>query len=168
MIQFVWYIHELIQWYSGELNSAARFFVSLLVVIFITCLNIVGIEIVGVVSVLFTILVLSPFVVLGMWGIPHIQSSAITSTPSFAEGHWGLFLSVILWNTAGEHSNSCFSMKNWKLKFVEGWNSVGSVAGSVSNPAKTYPRGMMISVLLVVVSYIWPLAGSFHFTQTCL
>jgi amino acid transporter len=58
---------------------------------------------------------------------------------SFIHTDWGLFLSVILWNTLG-------------------WNNVGSVAGEIKDPQRTYPRGLILAVLLVIISYIWPLA----------
>jgi len=34
---------------------------------------------------------------------------------------------------------------------------VGSVAGEIKEPHKTYPRGLIIAVVLVIISYVWPL-----------
>jgi len=134
-VMFVDYLSRV----TSELSFTAKILISLGVVFVICFINIVGVQIVGRLSVIFTVLVISPFLILSIWGMPQLDQSALTKTPpSFEQADWGLFLSVILWNTLG-------------------WNNVGSVAGEIKEPHKTYPRGLIIAVVLVILSYVWPL-----------
>ena len=104
-------------------------------VIVITWLNIRGIQLVGLVSIVFTLFVLAPFVTMVILGAPRMDTShwlASTGNPD-----WPLLLSVLLWNTSG-------------------WDNAGCCAGEVANPGKSYPRAMIIAVLLVTFCYLLP------------
>src|SRR6185503_4482165 len=52
---------------------------------------------------------------------------------------WALLLSTLLWNTSG-------------------WDNAGCCAAEVAKPNRAYPRAMMITVLLVSMVYLLPLA----------
>jgi len=43
-----------------------------------------------------------------------------------------------------------------------GWDNTSTVAGEVDRPQKTYPRAMLLAVLLVMVTYLIPVAGVSH------
>lgn len=96
-----------------------------------------GVQLVGRMAVLFTLLVLAPFVVMAVVGAPQVNVASWTVRPDTVE--WGVFLSVLLWNTCG-------------------WDNAGCCAGEVENPELTYPRAMIVAVLLVTLAYLVPLA----------
>src|SRR5215831_17186107 len=116
-VMFVDYLAYL----RGDMSPLERWSIGVGVVSAMTWLNIRGIRLVGLTSMIFTLLVLAPFAVLVVLGAPHVQPSMWLSRGGAID--WAVLLSVLLWNTSG-------------------WDNAGCCAGEVKNPQRTYPRAM--------------------------
>jgi amino acid transporter len=107
-----------------------------------TALNLRGAGAATEASVLLGVALLSPFVVLvfAAWTGPAIEPVAAAALPS-----GGLFagLAVAMWNYMG-------------------WDNASTIAAEVDNPGRTYPRTMLITVLLVAFTYVVPVAAVAH------
>lgn len=121
----------------GDMSSLERWLVGAAVIASVTWLNIRGTQLVGISSVIFTFLVLAPFAALVLLGAPQVDPATWLARTGDVE--WPLLLSVVLWNTSG-------------------WDNAGCCAGEVKQPSKTYPRAMVAAVLLVMVTYLLPVA----------
>jgi len=113
---------------------------SLAVVVICCAWNMRGAPAVGEDSVWLSALLLSPFaifIVLGVWhGItrhPVVQWSQPASESALSTA-----ILVALWNYMG-------------------WDNASTVAQEVENPQRNYPRAMILSTLVVAVSYVLPL-----------
>jgi amino acid transporter len=121
----------------GDISPLARWLIGTAVIGVVTWLNIRGIRLVGVCSVAFTLFVLAPFAVMVVLGAPQIQPSVwLTRTGNV---DWALLVSILLWNTCG-------------------WDNAGCCAGEVTEPRRSYPRAMALTVLLVTLAYLLPIA----------
>lgn len=115
--------------------------IAVLVVICIACINIYGADLVGVASYIFGAIVLAPFIIMCSMGSGdvHIDHLATIPTPAFPDTiQWAPLLSTVLWCSSG-------------------WDDVGQLAGEIKEPAKNFPRALIITMLLVIVSYVVPL-----------
>jgi amino acid transporter len=122
---------------AGDISPQQRWLLGTAVIGMITGLNVRGIRVVGVSSVIFTIFVLAPFAVMVVLGVPQIQPTVwLTKTGTL---DWALLLSIVLWNTCG-------------------WDNAGCCAGEVDKPTRNYPRAMTVTVLLVTFTYLLPVA----------
>jgi amino acid transporter len=104
--------------------------------------NLFGAKAVGDGSVLLGVLLLSPFAVIT--AVALFRHPALAgSTASPAKG--GLLTAVIvaMWNYMG-------------------WDNASTVANEVENPQKTYPRVMMITLAVIVISYMIPIAAVWY------
>lgn len=106
--------------------------------------NIRGARLVGDSSTVMGILLLSPFVVLTLFGLFHKFSGSaaqhyVDSSPLSHSDILGGIL-VAMWNYMG-------------------WDNASTIAGEVENPRRTYPRVMWITVALVAFTYLIPVAG---------
>ena len=120
----------------GGMGPVERWLIGTTVILVVTWLNIRGIQLVGFLSILFTLFVLAPFVTMVILGASKIETSHWLASTGNVK--WPLLLSVLLWNTCG-------------------WDNAGCCAGEVEKPAKTYPRAMTVAVLLVTLSYLLPM-----------
>jgi amino acid transporter len=130
---FVDYLTYLI----GDVTPLYRWLIGVAVIVPISWLNIRGAKPVGVSVTVFTVLVLAPFAALVVLGLP--QADPATWLASGGKAEWGLLLSVVLWNNCG-------------------WDNAGTCAGEVEKPDKTYPRAMAVTVVLVTLVYLLPVA----------
>jgi amino acid transporter len=107
-----------------------------------TLWNLLGARAVGDASTLMSILLLTPFVVLTVWGIAHRGAGMHSAAPAMPHEHVDILGAVLIamWNYMG-------------------WDNTSTVAGEVARPQKTYPRGMMLAVGLVTLTYLIPVAG---------
>jgi amino acid transporter len=104
--------------------------------------NIRGASSVGIGSVAMTLLLLSPFAVLTICGLLY-RSNAIpvaASAPSHATGDILGGILIAMWNYMG-------------------WDNTSTIAGEVDRPQRTYPRAMWISVTLIALCYLIPVAA---------
>jgi amino acid transporter len=117
------------------------------VIIPMAILNVRGAKSVGNSSVLFALIALGPLAILAALGffriftehsnplIPFVVDGS--SIPAAA----GAGLSLVMWSYCG-------------------FDRVGLIAGEIKNPAKVIPKAMLISMLIVVASYVLPLVGA--------
>jgi amino acid transporter len=134
-VMFVDYLAYL----RGDMSPMDRWLVGTSVVAAVTWLNLRGIRLVGMSSIVFTLFVLAPFVTLAVIGLP--QATPVTWLESTANIEWPLLLSVLLWNTSG-------------------WDNAACCAGAVKNPQRAYPRAMIATVWLVTLAYLLPTAAA--------
>jgi len=132
-VMFVDYLAYL----RGDLSSVDRWLIGTGLIGAITWLNIRGTRLVGLTSVIFTFLVLAPFVAMVICGAPRVDPSKWLHHGTNI--NWPLLLSTLLWNTSG-------------------WDNAGCCAGEVENPDRIFPRAMVLTVLLVTAAYLLPVA----------
>jgi amino acid transporter len=121
----------------GDMSPVERWLIGTALIGVITWLNVRGIRLVGLSSIIFSFIVLVPFAVMVAVGAPQVQvSNWFKSTDGI---DWALLSSVLLWNTSG-------------------WDNAGCCAAEVANPNRAYPRAMILTVLLVTVVYLLPVA----------
>jgi amino acid transporter len=110
-----------------------------------TAWNIRGARSVGNSSTVMSILLLSPFVVLTVLGLMHKFSGTAASAAPQPLSHVDILggILVAMWNYMG-------------------WDNASTVAGEVHEPQKTYPRVMWITVAVVTISYLIPVAAISH------
>ena len=135
---FVAYLARLFPWFGvghrGVLVGAA-------VVTVCAALNIAGIRVVATTSVWLFVLISAPFVMIVVlapfrYGAFAHAATAPTTT------HIGIVggLLVAMWNYMG-------------------WDNASTIAAEVDQPQRTYPRAMVLAVVLVAVSYVLPVAA---------
>lgn len=100
-------------------------------------LNYRGLTIVGQSAVAMTGFIILPFLVLVGVALPHINPKNWVAQ-DWEAVQWGPFLNVMFWN-------------------LNYWDSISTLAGEVSNPAKTFPKALAGAVVLVVATYLLPL-----------
>ncbi|XP_009796217.1 probable polyamine transporter At1g31830 isoform X1 [Nicotiana sylvestris] len=103
----------------------------------LTYMNYRGLTIVGWVAVMLGILSILPFVVMGFISIPKLRPARWL----VADVHnvdWNLYLNTLFWN-------------------LNYWDSISTLVGEVHNPKKTLPKALFYAVILVVLSYFFPL-----------
>src|ERR1700684_1722336 len=101
--------------------------------------NICGVRAVGDGSVLLNVALLAPFVVLVVFAISHGHSYAGSDVPLRHADFLGGIL-IAMWNYMG-------------------WDNLSTIAGEVEAPQRTYTRAMFGAVILVVLSYLLPVAA---------
>ena len=105
-------------------------------------INLLGIRLVGVGSVAMTLALLLPFVVLVVLGFClHGQVAAALPSASAVKISWIDGIYVVMWNYMG-------------------WDNASTIAGEVDRPQRTYPLAMLVSVLLVAITYVIPVAAA--------
>jgi amino acid transporter len=132
-VMFVDYLAYL----TGEMSTIERWLIGAGVISLVSWLNIRSIRLVGLSSILFTILVLAPFLVMGWLGSSKVETAHWLARAAVID--WPLLLSTLLWNTSG-------------------WDNAGCIAGEVNRPGRNYPRAMALAVLLVTAAYLLPVA----------
>jgi amino acid transporter len=110
-------------------------------------MNLAGIRLVGTGSLVTTLVILLPFavmVVLAMCLHPHaavVPAVASAASGAPAKSGWLAGFLVVMWNYMG-------------------WDNASTIAGEVDRPQRTYPLAMLLSVLLVAVTYVIPVAAA--------
>ncbi|XP_061362454.1 probable polyamine transporter At1g31830 [Gastrolobium bilobum] len=105
--------------------------------ILLTYLNYRGLTIVGGIAVCLVIFSLLPFVVMGLLAIPYLEPSRWAVT-NLNDVDWNLYLNTLFWN-------------------LNYWDSISTLSGEVENPKKTLPKALFFALILVVLSYFFPL-----------
>jgi len=122
-----------------RLEGWARWLASVTMLGSVTTLNLLGVDVVAGASNLFAVLVIAPFAALFVAGLPAVEPSNWFEGFTTQPVRWGTFLSVLLWNTSG-------------------YDSVGSLAAEVHDPGRDFPLAMVVTIALVTLVYILPLA----------
>lgn len=103
----------------------------------LTYMNYRGLHVVGKVAVAMTAFTLLPFILMCLLGAPHVDPSNWLVV-DWKAVQWVPFLNVMFWS-------------------LNYWDSVSTLAGEVSDPARTFPRALSIAVVLVISAYLLPL-----------
>ncbi|KAL3621376.1 hypothetical protein CASFOL_036288 [Castilleja foliolosa] len=103
----------------------------------LTYMNYRGLTIVGWVAILLGVFSLLPFVVMGLIALPELKPSR-WFVLDLENVDWALYLNTLFWN-------------------LNYWDSISTLAGEVENPARTLPKALFYALILVVVSYFFPL-----------
>ncbi len=116
---------------------------SIAAAVMLTCLlwNLFGAKAVGEGSILFGVLILSPFVAITAFALfRHPALAGVADAKSV--GHPDLLAGIIvaMWNYMG-------------------WDNASTIAEEVDDPQRTYPRVMMMALLAIAVSYLIPVAA---------
>ncbi len=132
---FVDYLARLVPW-VGVGNH--RVMVGLAVVATCVALNLAGIRPVGLTSLWLFILLSAPFALMVV--LAPFESGALAQVhappPASTVGLLGGTL-ICMWNYMG-------------------WDNASTIARGVERPQRTYPRAMLVSVVLIALSYILP------------
>jgi amino acid transporter len=132
-VMFVDYLAYL----RGDMAPMERWLIGAAVITLVTWINLRGIRLVGLSSIIFSLVVLAPFAIMVSVGAPRVE---IANWFKRTEGiDWALLLSTLLWNTSG-------------------WDNAGCCAAEVIHPQRNYPRAMVITVALVTAVYLLPIA----------
>ncbi|MDP9158977.1 MAG: APC family permease [Acidobacteriota bacterium] len=135
---FVAYLTRLFPWFS-EGNRGV--IVGLAVVVVCALLNIAGVRVVSTTSLWLFFLLSSPFllvVILAPLKYAALFHAVTTPTTSKVDMIGGLL--IALWNYMG-------------------WDNASTIATEVERPQRTYPKAMLLSVLVVALTYIIPVAA---------
>lgn len=132
-VMFVDYLAYL----RGDMSTFERWLIGVSLVTGVTWLNVRGIRLVGLASIVFTFIVLAPFAVMVAAGAPQVQPANWLLRSDTID--WALLLSILLWNTSG-------------------WDNAGCCAAEVAEPNRAYPRAMIVTVVLVTTVYLLPVA----------
>ena len=124
-------------------SDLARWCLGLLIIVPFTWLNIRGIRSVGQTSTVMFALLLVPFVVMSLWGLPNFLAhpfavaAPLVPSGSNVRSSISVGLFAVMWNYLG-------------------WDSMSTVAAEVEEPARNYPRALLIGVAAVTLSYLIP------------
>eukprot|EP01087_Luapelamoeba_hula_P013197 TRINITY_DN3771_c1_g1_i2.p1 TRINITY_DN3771_c1_g1~~TRINITY_DN3771_c1_g1_i2.p1 ORF type:complete len:579 (-),score=79.20 TRINITY_DN3771_c1_g1_i2:164-1900(-) len=132
---------------QGGLSGTARFFISAVLIVFVVYLNLRGMEIVGTMSLVFFAATMLPFVVFFVLSLPRLDVSLLLDRGNPLQADWSLFISLLIWNNSG-------------------WDSVGFLAAETVNPKRTFPRAMVIAIILVSSTYTLPLMAAICVDQS--
>jgi amino acid transporter len=108
-----------------------------------TLLNCVGIESVSRVELVLTVAMFIPFIVQLVVVIAENRATidALLPLPERGDGtDWGVFTSTMLW-------------------LQTGWITLGTVAGEVKDAGKTFPRGVVITIVLATANFLIPICA---------
>jgi amino acid transporter len=132
---FVAYLVRLAPWFAAGHRG---FIVGLIVVGVSIAANVAGVRVVGMSCVWFFALLSAPFVLIVL--LAPLKIGALVNVAGIQTGpSVGLIggILVAMWNYMG-------------------WDSASTIAAEVKEPQRTYPRAMLLSVMIVALSYILP------------
>ena len=142
-VMFVDYLEEIL-YPEAEADEGLRWQYSMMIKLillgFVTKVNIKGTDIVGKFAMGFAMFVLTPFLVTTVMGsgrtIRAIASGTILSKRK-KPVEWSKFFAVVFWNTSG-------------------FDCAGTCADDIPNPGYTYPRALILAVFMVFATYSIP------------
>lgn len=103
--------------------------------------NFRGLHIIGSGGAIAIVLVLAPFLILSILGLPLVDWHSLTErTPvsSITPKGFVTFLNVMFWN-------------------LNSWENCSVLSGEIANPQKTLPKAILIALVLTVLGYLIPL-----------
>eukprot|EP01104_Vermistella_antarctica_P007930 TRINITY_DN1967_c1_g1_i3.p1 TRINITY_DN1967_c1_g1~~TRINITY_DN1967_c1_g1_i3.p1 ORF type:complete len:517 (+),score=23.83 TRINITY_DN1967_c1_g1_i3:310-1860(+) len=123
----------------GNYSEEWRLAIKLSMIIAITVVNIIGIDGVFWTSCVMCVIVTGPFFVELFIELPRLNPQDWVGVPAIDTIDWGLYLSTLLWSFTG-------------------WDSMGTMAGEVDNPGRTYPIGVAIALFINSLVFVIPVA----------
>lgn len=144
--------------YGSIGGPVTEYLVKAAIAIVLTLPNLLGIRIVGNGMAILSLFVMAPFVLLAVWGMVRGSDWSVLGdvrredVVTDDEGNfvsmsgaisidWSVLVNTLFWNFNGAVGVSVFG-------------------GEVQNPGRTYPRAMVISVVLITLTYLLPLLGA--------
>ena len=127
----------------GSAQFDLHWVIALCVIWPFTYLNIRGAALVGDSSLAFMFIILAPFAILVLIGIPKLFMDGINpfepfvvsgSTPA---GAFGAGLWICMWNYLG-------------------WDGLSTVMGEIENPRRTFPKALFLCIPLITACYVLP------------
>jgi amino acid transporter len=145
-------------------SDLVRFTFTVGLTIVLSVINYSGLHIVGNLSIIISIISMSPFLIMVILSIPKIDPKrwwvmpeqnvqtdddgvGIVTTPLFDNVHWRPLLNNLFWN-------------------LNSFDVGASFAGEVRDPEQVFPRAMFLSIVMVVLSYIIPLLAALGATDS--
>jgi amino acid transporter len=127
-----------------DLSPNVAWLLGVAIIAVFTYLNIRGLNVIAVSSVVMTIIIVTPFVVMTVLGFAHwhgVPWQPIAFPGQSVLASVGYALAVGMW-------------------MYSGYDSMSTLAGEIEEPRRVIPRGLMIAMPIVVASYLLPtLAG---------
>ncbi|MBV8049910.1 MAG: APC family permease [Acidobacteriaceae bacterium] len=134
---FVLYLDRLFPWFSVGHRGVM---VALGVVIVCALLNIAGVRVVSTTSLWLFFALSAPFIAIVCIAPFKIGALAAVAKPANANVDILTGLLICMWNYMG-------------------WDNASTIATEVERPQRTYPRAMLVAVMIVALSYIVPVAA---------
>jgi len=135
---FVAYLTRMFPWFQQENRG---WWVALAVVIACAGLNIAGVKVVSLTSLWLFFALTAPFVAIVLiapFKIGALANAVTKPTTSSVDILGGLL--ICMWNYMG-------------------WDNASTIATEVERPQRTYPRAMLVAVVIVALSYVLPFAA---------
>jgi amino acid transporter len=135
---FVAYLARLFPWFAVGHRG---FIVGLVVVGVSIAANVAGVRVVGISCIWFFVLLSAPFLLIVL--LAPFKIGALVNIAAVQKGpSVGLIAGILvaMWNYMG-------------------WDSASTIATEVKDPQRTYPRAMLLSVVIVALSYILPVSA---------
>ena len=131
----------------GFVQFDLHWVVAIAVIWIFTYVNIRGAAVVGDSSIVFMFIILVPFVIMVLIGIPKLFTEGINPVQPFLAN--------------GETAASAFGAGLWICMWnYLGWDGLSTIAGEVENPRRTFPLALVVSIPLITLCYVLPvLAG---------
>jgi amino acid transporter len=124
--------------------------IELAVIVICTLWNLFGARAVGEGSVWMTAALMSPFVLLVIFGLTrHVATMSSNVVPAAAHGANSSHIDIL--------GGILIAMWNYM-----GWDNTSTVAEEVDRPQRTFPLVMLISVAFITISYIIPVEAMAH------
>jgi amino acid transporter len=126
------------------LGPAAQIAIGIALVWLAGGLNFLGVRPVGMASMVLAAILVSPFAILVIVGIPRLVHFTMPVPPLFGTdplGALGAGLTVVIWNFGG-------------------WENLSVVSAEIENPRRNYLRAVLIAMPIIVAGYVLPLAVS--------
>lgn len=106
-----------------------------------TLVNVLGVDLVGWAAVAFSVLVASPFVIVCALGFAQTSPAVWLQSRRPADIDWSLFLASVFWNYCG-------------------YDSCSTLAGEIRDVRRTFPRAMMLVLLVTVAGFTLPIMAA--------
>ena len=123
-----------------DLDVTTAWLIGIAIIAVLAYLNIRGLNVIALSSIVMTIVILAPFVVMTIIGFAKWQGVPWEPFSYPGQGFWtsvGYALAVGMW-------------------MYSGYDSMSVLAGEVENPRRVIPRGLMVAMPLIVISYFVP------------
>ena len=123
-----------------DLDVTTAWLIGIAIIAGLAYLNIRGLNVIALSSIVMTIVILAPCVVMTIIGFAKWQGVPWEPFSYPGQGFWtsvGYALAVGMW-------------------MYSGYDSMSVLAGEVENPRRVIPRGLMVAMPLIVISYFVP------------
>ena len=128
--------------FLAPISPVSQFVLAIALIWISGAMNLAGIRPVGFSSIALTVVLLAPFAIFAIVGIPRLVHFAMPAQPVFGPNFMaalGAGLTVVIWNFGG-------------------WENLSVVAAEVEDPRRNYVRAVAVALPMVAAGYLIPLA----------